>query len=106
MKIDTDQFHNIRIKEVFSCVLLETGEGNQIGVCMRDDTLEINVCPDGKNSDNWWRVNMQDGTIEKMRAQPLEVLRTYMKGNFTLDLDNTACSAGMPNDLSEGSNEG
>ena len=25
-----------------------------------------------------------------MRAQPLEVLRTYMKGNFTLDLDNDA----------------
>jgi len=43
---------------------METQEGNQIGVCMRDDTLEINVCPDGIDSGNWWRVNMQTGIIE------------------------------------------
>lgn len=45
MKIDIDQFNNLRLREVFSGVLMETSEGNQIGVCMRDDTLEINVCP-------------------------------------------------------------
>lgn len=66
MKIDTDQYNNIRLKEVFSGILLETEEGNSIGVCMRDDTLEINICPNGENGDNWWRVNMQAGTIEKM----------------------------------------
>jgi hypothetical protein len=66
MKIDIGPHNNMRLREVFSGILLETEEGNQIGVCMRDDTLEINVCPDGKNSDNWWRVNMQAGTIEKM----------------------------------------
>ena len=66
MKIDADQHHNLRLKEVFSGVLLETEEGNQIAVCMRDDTLEINVCPGGKSTGNWWRVNMQNGKIESM----------------------------------------
>jgi hypothetical protein len=33
---------------------------------MRDDTLEINVCPKSKNTDNWWRINMQAGIIEQM----------------------------------------
>lgn len=67
MKLDTDQHNNIRLKEVFSGILLETEEGNQIGICMRDDTLEINVCPEGKNSDNWWRVDMHTGQINKMK---------------------------------------
>ena len=67
MKIDTDQYGSLRLKEIFSGVLLETEEGNQLGVCMRDDTLEINVLPGRKNSNNWWRVNMQTGRIENMR---------------------------------------
>ena len=29
----------------------------------------------------------------RCRSQPLEVLRTYMKGNFTLDLDKAATQA-------------
>ena len=66
MKIDTDQTGAIRLQEVFSGVLLETAEGNQIGVCMRDDTLEINVCPGGVNTGNWWRVDMQSGRIESL----------------------------------------
>lgn len=66
MKIDIDQYNNLRLKEVFSGILLETEEGNQIGICMRDDTLEINVCPAGQDTNNWWRVNMQTGEIEKM----------------------------------------
>lgn len=64
MKIDVTQDNNLRLKEVFSGVLLETEEGNQIGICMRDDTVEINICPEGKNTNNWWRVNMQKGVIE------------------------------------------
>ena len=63
MKIDIDQHNNLRLREVFSGVLMETTEGNQIGVCMRDDTLEINVCPGSKNTDNWWRARMQAGRI-------------------------------------------
>ena len=75
MKIDIDQYNNLRLKEVFSGVLMETSAGNQIGVCMRDDTLEINICPAGKNTDNWWRVNMQTGKIEQMANQPLHIDR-------------------------------
>lgn len=66
MRIDIDEHNNLRLREVFNGVLLETSEGNQIGVCMRDDTLEINVCPEGKNTNNWWRVNMQTHGIERM----------------------------------------
>jgi hypothetical protein len=69
MKIDVGEHHNIRLKEVFTGVLLETEEGNAIGVCMRDDTLEINVLPKGRNEDNWWRVNMQTGRIFNMREE-------------------------------------
>ena len=69
MKIDIDQHNNLRLKEVFSGILFETEEGNAIGVCMRDDTLEINVLPGGENSDNWWRVNMQTGSIENMKEK-------------------------------------
>ena len=66
MKIDIDENGTIRLCEVFSGILLETEEGNQISVCMRDDTLEINVMPKGENTKNWWRVNMQNGTIANM----------------------------------------
>lgn len=72
MKIDIDQDNYLRLKEVFSGILLETEEGNQIGICMRDDTLEINICPKSKNTDNWWRVNMQTGIIERMANQALD----------------------------------
>ena len=66
MKIDVDEERNIRLREVFNGVKLETSEGNAIGVCMRDDTLEINVMPGGKHTGNWWRVNMQTGDIDPM----------------------------------------
>ena len=69
MKIDIDRDNQLRLREVFSGILLETQEGNQIGVCMRDDTLEINVCPSGNHTNNWWRVNMQTGCIESMQAK-------------------------------------
>lgn len=65
MKIEIDDEEFV-LKEVFSGVGLVTSEGNSIGVCMRDDTLEINVMPGGVSTQNWWRVNMQTGTIERM----------------------------------------
>lgn len=37
-------------------------------MCMRDDTLEINAMPNGKDTRNWWRVNMQTGVIEPMKG--------------------------------------
>ena len=73
MEIDIDQHNNLRLKEIYNGILLETQEGNQIGICMRDDTLEINVCPGGKNTDNWWRVNMQIGIIEQQSAEVINV---------------------------------
>jgi len=73
MKIDVTENGIIVLKEVFSGVLLETEEGNGIGVCMRDDTLEINVIPKGSLVDNWWRVNMQTGQIHKeVEQKPVE----------------------------------
>lgn len=69
MKIDVDKNYNIVLKEIFNGVCLETSEGNQITICMRDDTFEVNVCPNRKNGNNWWRVNMQTGRIENMNKQ-------------------------------------
>jgi len=67
MKIDVTEDGQIRLKEVFNGVVLETEEGNQISVCMRDDTVEIHVMPAGWSSEtSWYRANMQDGTIEKL----------------------------------------
>lgn len=66
MKIETDE-DGVRpvIKEVYSGAYIETAEGNRIGFCMRDDTIEFNVLP--KDGDNrWFRVNMQTLEVEKM----------------------------------------
>jgi len=68
MKITTNANGDIVIKELFSGAILETEEGNQLGVCMRDDTLEINVMPKGEHTGNWWVVNMQTGEIVKAGA--------------------------------------
>ena len=54
---------NIVLEEVFSGILLRTPEGNEIGICMRDGTFEINVIGDG--SDNWHTVDYNDLTILK-----------------------------------------
>lgn len=66
--IEVGEDHTIILKEVYSGVRLETQGGNAIGVCMRDDSLEINVMPKDSTEHNWWRVNMQTGTIEKMEG--------------------------------------
>ena len=68
--IEVSEDHTIILKEVYTGIRLETREGNAIGVCMRDDTLEINVMPKGSAERNWWRVNMQTGAIEKMGGAP------------------------------------
>ena len=58
------------LKEVFSGILLETEEGNQIGICMRDDTFEINVIPKGSKERNWHHVDMQTASIQKDAPRP------------------------------------
>lgn len=63
MKIEHDK-DGFVLKEVFSGVKLVTAEGNAIGVCMRDDTFEINVI--GKDgSSKWFRVDPHQQTINQ-----------------------------------------
>jgi len=66
MKIDTNQNGEIILREVYSGVLMKTKESNSTGICMRDDTFEINVIPKGSIKSNWWRIDMQTGIIKKM----------------------------------------
>jgi predicted nuclease of predicted toxin-antitoxin system len=68
MKIDVDECRNIRLREVFDGIILETPDCNRLGVCMRDDTFEINIIPYGSVTGNWWRVNMKTGTIEPLKG--------------------------------------
>lgn len=55
----------IAIKEVFNGAYLETAEGNRVGFCMRDDTIEFNVLPKDGGS-QWYRIDMQDLTVSRM----------------------------------------
>lgn len=67
MKIETDA-DGVRpvLKEVYNGAYIETEEGNRIGFCMRDDTVEFNVIPHGAGKSQWFRVNMQTLEVEKM----------------------------------------
>lgn len=67
MKIELDDQGNIVILEVYSGLMMQTSEGNRLGICMRDDTFEINVMPKGSFDHCWHRVNMQTGKIESMK---------------------------------------
>ena len=64
MKIEAEG-NDIVLKQIYSGVFLETSEGNRIGICMRDDTFEINVLPKGAAVSTWHRVNMQTRNIIK-----------------------------------------
>ena len=68
MKIDyhtEEEDSGLVIKEVYSGAYIETREGNRIGFCMRDDTIEFNVLPkDGKSK--WFRIDMQNLTVDPM----------------------------------------
>ena len=74
MKIDIDWSDlgdpGLVITEVFSGAFIETSEGNRIGFCMRDDTVEFNVLPKGSDRSQWYRVNMQTLEVEKMDCTP------------------------------------
>jgi len=65
MKIELDRENrSFVVKEVYQGFLMETAEGNQIAICMRDDTFEINILPKGSEDPNWIRINMQTGMVE------------------------------------------
>ena len=57
------------IGEVYSGAYIETAEGNRLGFCLRDDTVEINVLPKG-GGNRWHRVNMQTLEVEHMDSSP------------------------------------
>jgi hypothetical protein len=73
MKITTDEDGTLVIGEVFSGAYIETAEGNRIGFCLRDDTIEFNILPKGTDVSQWHRVNMQTLEVEKMSANPYTV---------------------------------
>ena len=62
MKVDVDEQGNIVLKEIYNSVILETAEGNQFAICMRDDTVEMTVI----GSQQWYRANIQEGNIEEL----------------------------------------
>lgn len=87
MKIETNESGEIVLKELFTGVLLETTEGNQIGICARDDTFEVNIMPKGSTANNWHRIDMSKAEIidEKTMA-PL--LLDAMRYRLLRDEDN------------------
>lgn len=68
MKITVDEDGSLVIGEVFSGAFIETAEGNRMGFCLRDDTIEFNVLPKGikKGDLRWFRVNMQTRDVDEM----------------------------------------
>lgn len=93
MKIMSDPSDggSLVITEVYSGFLMRTDEGNEISICMRDDTFEINVCPKGEHTGNWWRVNMQTGEFYKEDTTP----------NLIRNTESVECNAQIP-ETSEG----
>ena len=66
MKVSVTEGRSLVVTEVFANFIMRTAEGNDISICMRDDTFEINIMPQGEHTKNWWRIDMKKGTIGKM----------------------------------------
>lgn len=66
MRIEIDKKNYIVLKEVYNGIMLETSEGNRLGICMRDDTFEINIMPKGAVEHCWQRVNMHTKNIIRL----------------------------------------
>ncbi len=65
MKIDVKEINGeicTVIQNVYCNTVLETAEGNQVAICMRDDTIEFNIL----KFDKWYRINMQTGEVNRM----------------------------------------
>jgi hypothetical protein len=50
--------------EIYCNTVLETSKGNQLAVCMRDDTFEVSVV--GVKPKRWFRVNPKTGAIDEI----------------------------------------
>lgn len=69
MKIEVSEDGYILLREVFNGIMLMTEEGHSLGICMRDDTFEINVMPKGDNENCWQRVNWLTKNISRMSKE-------------------------------------
>ena len=45
MKINVDEDGDIVLGEVFNGAYIETADGNLLGFCLRDDTVELHIIP-------------------------------------------------------------
>lgn len=69
MRIEVNSEGGLLAKEVFSGLVLETEQGNMLTVCMRDDTVEMQVVGTGR----WFRADMDTGQIYEMaRTQAVD----------------------------------
>ena len=66
MRIDVDENRDFVLREVYSGVVLETAEGNRLGLAMRDDTVEITIGGRGRS----FKVDFATGTIDALEAGP------------------------------------
>lgn len=70
MRIESGSEGELILKEVYDRITLRTREENQIHICMRDDTFEIEVDPSGRQEDRAparWRVDMEKGGMKPMK---------------------------------------
>lgn len=72
MKVKVDEQGDLVLSELFNGAVIETSNGNAIGICLRDDTVEINILPVGYTKHSWWRVNMEECTIEHLEDHDVE----------------------------------
>jgi len=62
MYIDVGKSGELVLEEVYEPIILQTNDGTQLSVCMRDDTFELILV----GSDRRFRVNTEDGDFEEM----------------------------------------
>jgi len=64
MRIDVStDGETLLLKEVYNSVVLETSEGNQFAICMRDGTFEMKVV----GSDTWYMADISTGEIIELQ---------------------------------------
>lgn len=62
MKITVNEDRSIVLKEVYSGIILETSDGETMGICMRDSGFEFSY------QGQWY--SAQNGKIEPMKELP------------------------------------
>lgn len=71
MKFKVRDDYSVVFEEVYGGFTLRTSEGNEIHICMRDDTFEFNIMPKGATEYNWKRINMQTGEVESFYREQI-----------------------------------